>query len=67
MVSAVCQYDLKTVQQAFDGPYKEYQEQAQKWGRYSDPVPSPRPGAVSGSRQQPCPSTGWAAGVGHSF
>uniref|UniRef100_A0A7M4DVL2 Semaphorin 4C n=1 Tax=Crocodylus porosus TaxID=8502 RepID=A0A7M4DVL2_CROPO len=45
VVSAVCQYDLKTVQQAFDGPYKEYQEQAQKWGRYSDPVPSPRPGA----------------------
>ncbi|XP_074838072.1 semaphorin-4C [Carettochelys insculpta] len=44
-VSAVCQYQLEDVRQAFEGPYKEYREQAQKWGRYSDQVPSPRPGA----------------------
>lgn len=44
-VSAVCQYQIKKVQHVFDGPYKEYKEQSQKWGRYSDQVPSPRPGA----------------------
>ncbi|XP_041065267.1 semaphorin-4C [Carcharodon carcharias] len=44
-VSAVCQYRIKDIQQAFDGPYKEYRDQAQKWGRYSGKVPSPRPGA----------------------
>lgn len=38
----------------FEGPYKEYHEQAQKWGRYTDPVPSPRPGSVS------CPRRGCA-------
>ncbi|MEE6478872.1 hypothetical protein FKM82_012034 [Ascaphus truei] len=44
-VSAVCQYSIQDIQRVFDGPYKEYREQAQKWGRYSDPVPSPRPGS----------------------
>ncbi|NXE17289.1 SEM4C protein, partial [Lophotis ruficrista] len=44
-VSAVCQYHILEVKKAFEGPYKEYREQAQKWGRYSDEVPSPRPGA----------------------
>ncbi|XP_072915368.1 semaphorin-4C [Hemitrygon akajei] len=44
-VSAVCQYRIKDIRQAFDGPYKEYREQAKKWGQYSDKVPSPRPGA----------------------
>uniref|UniRef100_A0A8C4VI59 Semaphorin 4C n=1 Tax=Gopherus evgoodei TaxID=1825980 RepID=A0A8C4VI59_9SAUR len=44
-VSAVCQYHIEDVRKAFEGPYKEYREQAQKWGRYSDQVPSPRPGA----------------------
>ncbi|XP_032869755.1 semaphorin-4C isoform X1 [Amblyraja radiata] len=44
-VSAVCQYRIGDIQRAFDGPYKEYRDQAQKWGRYSDKVPSPRPGA----------------------
>ncbi|RMB91084.1 hypothetical protein DUI87_32682 [Hirundo rustica rustica] len=33
------------VKKAFEGPYKEYREQAQRWGRYSGEVPSPRPGA----------------------
>lgn len=46
-VSAICQYHILEVKKAFEGPYKEYREQAQKWGRYSDEVPSPRPGAVS--------------------
>ncbi|XP_040545413.1 semaphorin-4C [Gallus gallus] len=44
-VSAVCRYHILEVKKAFEGPYKEYREQAQKWGRYSDEVPSPRPGA----------------------
>ncbi|XP_068130980.1 semaphorin-4C-like [Hyperolius riggenbachi] len=44
-VSAVCQYDIQDIQNVFDGPYKEYREQAQKWGRYSDLVPTPRPGS----------------------
>ncbi|XP_053573790.1 LOW QUALITY PROTEIN: semaphorin-4C [Bombina bombina] len=44
-VSAVCQYSIQDIQRVFNGPYKEFREQAQKWGRYSDPVPSPRPGS----------------------
>lgn len=44
-VSAVCQYAIQDIQKVFDGHYKEYREQAQKWGRYSDSVPSPRPGS----------------------
>ncbi|XP_067857164.1 semaphorin-4C [Heptranchias perlo] len=44
-MSAVCQYKIGDIERAFDGPYKEYRDQAQKWGRYSDKVPSPRPGA----------------------
>ena len=46
-LSAVCEYQLEEIQRVFEGPYKEYHEQAQKWGRYTDPVPSPRPGSVS--------------------
>lgn len=46
-VSAICRYHILEVKKAFEGPYKEYREQAQKWGRYSGEVPSPRPGAVS--------------------
>ncbi|XP_041612713.1 semaphorin-4C isoform X3 [Vulpes lagopus] len=44
-MSAVCEYQLEEIQRVFEGPYKEYREQAQKWGRYTDPVPSPRPGS----------------------
>ncbi|XP_012875182.1 PREDICTED: semaphorin-4C [Dipodomys ordii] len=44
-LSAVCEYQLEDIQRVFEGPYKEYHEQAQKWGRYTDPVPSPRPGS----------------------
>ncbi|NWZ73871.1 SEM4C protein, partial [Acrocephalus arundinaceus] len=46
-VSAICRYHILEVRKAFEGPYKEYREQAQKWGRYLGEVPSPRPGAVS--------------------
>lgn len=53
-LSAVCEYQLEEIQGVFEGPYKEYREQAQKWGRYTDPVPSPRPGSVSP------PGQGWA-------
>ncbi|XP_050839032.1 semaphorin-4C isoform X2 [Serinus canaria] len=44
-VSAICRYPILEVKKAFEGPYKEYREQAQKWGRYSGEVPTPRPGA----------------------
>uniref|UniRef100_A0A8C1YFU1 Sema domain-containing protein n=1 Tax=Cyprinus carpio TaxID=7962 RepID=A0A8C1YFU1_CYPCA len=44
-VSAVCQYQIGEVKNVFDGPYKEYRESSQRWGRYTGNVPSPRPGA----------------------
>ncbi|CDQ79791.1 unnamed protein product [Oncorhynchus mykiss] len=44
-VSAVCQYQIGEVKKVFDGPYKEYREGSQRWGRYTGTVPSPRPGA----------------------
>lgn len=50
-LSAVCEYQLEEIQKVFEGPYKEYHEQAQRWGRYTDPVPSPRPGSVSCPRR----------------
>ena len=51
-LSAICEYQLGEIQKVFEGPYKEYREQSQKWGLYTDPIPSPRPGAVS------CPGRG---------
>lgn len=59
-LSAVCEYQLEEIQRVFEGPYKEYREQAQKWGRYTDPVPSPRPGSVSP------PEQGWAPALSRS-
>ncbi|KAM9743456.1 semaphorin-4C isoform 1-T4 [Menidia menidia] len=44
-VSAVCQYQIGDVKKVFDGSYKEYREPSQRWGRYTGPVPSPRPGS----------------------
>ncbi|XP_062995112.1 semaphorin-4C [Elgaria multicarinata webbii] len=44
-VSAICQYQILDVQKVFEGPFKEYSEIAQKWVRYSDQEPVPRPGA----------------------
>ncbi|CAB1319982.1 unnamed protein product [Coregonus sp. 'balchen'] len=44
-VSAVCQYQIGEVKKVFDGPYKEYRDASQRWGRYTGTVPSPRPGA----------------------
>uniref|UniRef100_A0A3P8XLK6 Sema domain-containing protein n=1 Tax=Esox lucius TaxID=8010 RepID=A0A3P8XLK6_ESOLU len=44
-VSAVCQYKIVEVKKVFDGLYKEYRDSSQRWGRYTGPVPSPRPGA----------------------
>ncbi|XP_053126280.1 semaphorin-4C-like [Hemicordylus capensis] len=43
-ISAVCQYPLQTVLKAFEGAYKEYNEDSHKWNRYYGEVPSPRPG-----------------------
>lgn len=50
-LSAVCEYQLEEIQRVFEGPYKEYREQSQKWILYTDPVPSPRPGSVSPLRR----------------
>ncbi|TWW60745.1 Semaphorin-4C M-Sema F [Takifugu flavidus] len=44
-VSAVCQYQISDVKKVFEGSYKEYREASQRWGRYTGPVPVPRPGA----------------------
>ncbi|KPP68862.1 semaphorin-4C-like [Scleropages formosus] len=44
-VSAVCRYQIDEVKNVFDGPYKEYRDPSQRWGRYVGTVPSPRPGA----------------------
>uniref|UniRef100_A0AAY4BG90 Sema domain-containing protein n=1 Tax=Denticeps clupeoides TaxID=299321 RepID=A0AAY4BG90_9TELE len=44
-VSAVCQYPIEDVRKVFNGPYKEYRDTSQRWGRYMGNVPSPRPGA----------------------
>ncbi|KAF7484962.1 Hypothetical predicted protein [Marmota monax] len=44
-LSAVCEYQLEEIQWVFQGPYKEYFEEVQKWGRYTDPVPIPQPGS----------------------
>ncbi|KAL6475393.1 hypothetical protein MHYP_G00164330 [Metynnis hypsauchen] len=41
--SAVCQYSLKDVQAAFEGPYMELQES--KWREYTGKVPDLRPGS----------------------
>ncbi|KAF6726404.1 Semaphorin-4C [Oryzias melastigma] len=44
-VSAVCQYQISDVKKVFEGSYKEYRETSQRWGRYTGPVPTPRPGS----------------------
>lgn len=50
--SAVCQYQVTSVQEVLNGSYKEYREQAQKWVRYSDSVPLPRPGACLNAQSE---------------
>lgn len=45
-MSAVCQYQIGDVKKVFEGSYKEYREASQRWGRYTGPVFSPRPGSV---------------------
>ncbi|XP_051968766.1 semaphorin-4G-like [Xyrauchen texanus] len=42
-MSAVCQYSLRDVQTAFDGPYMELQDS--KWREFTGKVPDPRPGS----------------------
>ncbi|XP_069467766.1 semaphorin-4G [Ambystoma mexicanum] len=43
--SAICQYSISQMQEAFEGPYMEYQEAFRKWSRFEKDVPSPRPGS----------------------
>ncbi|KAF3696135.1 Semaphorin-4C M-Sema F Semaphorin-C-like 1 [Channa argus] len=44
-VSAVCQYQIGDVKKVFEGPYKEYSEASQRWGRFTGTFPFPRPGS----------------------
>ncbi|XP_032889917.1 semaphorin-4G [Amblyraja radiata] len=44
-ISAVCQYTIADIRKAFEGPYKEVQESARWWARYTGAVPTPRPGS----------------------
>ncbi|XP_028653448.2 semaphorin-4C [Erpetoichthys calabaricus] len=44
-VSAVCRYNLADITKVFNGPFKEFRESAQKWGRYTGQIPTPRPGS----------------------
>lgn len=50
-LSAVCAYNLSTAEAVFSrGKYMQsatVEQSHTKWVRYSGPVPSPRPGAVS--------------------
>ncbi|XP_051894515.1 semaphorin-4F isoform X2 [Pristis pectinata] len=43
-VSAVCAYNIKAVQSAFNGRYMEYKREVDKWDVYRDGIPDPRPG-----------------------
>lgn len=44
--SAICRYTITDVQQAFNGPYVENQEDSSgKWSEYTGKVPDPRPGS----------------------
>ena len=45
--SAVCQFSLPEVQEAFEGPYMENQDSGSKWKEYIGKIPDPRPGTVS--------------------
>lgn len=75
-LSAVCAYNLSTAEAVFSrGKYMQsatVEQSHTKWVRYSGPVPSPRPGAVSEGPGggplvwcQPCraapPRTPWAS------
>ncbi|KAM4590885.1 semaphorin-4G-like isoform 1-T3 [Odontesthes bonariensis] len=42
--SAVCQFSLPEVQEAFEGPYMENQDSGSKWKEYTGKIPDPRPG-----------------------
>ncbi|XP_078087322.1 semaphorin-4B-like [Mustelus asterias] len=44
-VSAVCVYSIKSIHEALDGPYEEYNSDCSSWIQYKGQVPSPRPGA----------------------
>lgn len=46
---------MRDVQRAFDGLYKEVNRETQQWYTVTDPVPTPRPGAV---RTAPCTRAG---------
>ncbi|KFO92390.1 Semaphorin-4G, partial [Buceros rhinoceros silvestris] len=50
--SAVCRYSISAVQDAFEGPYMEYQDSARKWSRYDGAVPEPRPGSCITDRSR---------------
>ncbi|XP_078406775.1 semaphorin-4B-like isoform X1 [Cetorhinus maximus] len=44
-MTAVCVYSIKSIHEALDGPYEEYNSDCSSWIQYKGQVPSPRPGA----------------------
>ncbi|XP_038651328.1 semaphorin-4B-like isoform X2 [Scyliorhinus canicula] len=44
-MSAVCAYSIRSIREALDGPYEEYNSDCSSWIQYKGQVPSPRPGA----------------------
>ncbi|XP_063304991.1 semaphorin-4B [Pelobates fuscus] len=48
--SAVCAFNMRDVQKAFSGLYKEVNRETQQWYTYTHSVPEPRPGACITNR-----------------
>ncbi|XP_059803004.1 semaphorin-4G-like [Hypanus sabinus] len=44
-ISAICQYTSADIRKAFEGPYKEDQRSPQRWSKYTNTLPEPRPGS----------------------
>ncbi|XP_063296387.1 semaphorin-4A isoform X1 [Pelobates fuscus] len=45
--SAVCSFQLKDIENVFDGNYKEQNKESSRWTPYTGPVSDPRPGSCS--------------------
>ncbi|KAJ1081137.1 hypothetical protein NDU88_001320 [Pleurodeles waltl] len=45
--SAVCAFDLKEIENAFEGNFKELNKDSSRWTTYSGPISSPRPGSCT--------------------
>ncbi|MEE6491652.1 hypothetical protein FKM82_016320 [Ascaphus truei] len=45
--SAVCSFNLKDIEEVFNGSYKEQNKESSRWMTYMGPVSTPRPGSCS--------------------